>query len=110
MSNYTVLTSKPQLLRLLQKGSCSVLYFKANWCNACEGFQPEVLSLANANPEIQFIEIDVNKFSKLSDEYEIDHLPTTLVIEGQAEKGRVVGASVASVEKLMRKPGISSKN
>ena len=71
----------------------AIVYFHAAWCGACKQYSPIFEKVAKTKPEgIRFVKVDVDKAGKVAQTYRIQYLPTTLLIQAGAEKGRLVGA------------------
>lgn len=67
----------------------TAIYFKAAWCSACRAMRPVIEQLQKEGYEIQIVDTDTNK--DLTKKYEIESLPTTIIIQGGKEIDRIVG-------------------
>ena len=56
-----------------------ILYFSANWCTPCNIFNPQLLDMENFySNKVQIIEINVDRFPRISDAFSISSIPTLL--------------------------------
>jgi thioredoxin 1 len=68
-----------------------VVHFWATWCEQCKP-QDEVLAkMADENPNIKFGKIDIDKNPKTADKYEVDALPTVILIKNGKVVQKLVG-------------------
>ena len=56
----------------------AVIKFTAPWCAPCKAFQPVLEQLAQENPDIQFFEVNIDEAPKLSAQFQIRSVPTTV--------------------------------
>ena len=76
-----------------------VIRFHAEWCGPCKAYAPtwNKVVTENTEPEVEFLEIDVDKdVSGLAVEHKIMSIPTTVVIKD----GKITA----------KKPGALSEN
>lgn len=66
--------------------------FYATWCMPCKSLQPIIEQIANENKDLKVVEIDVDKCESLVLKYNIQAMPTLVVIENGEEVNRIVGA------------------
>jgi thioredoxin 1 len=72
-----------------------VLMFWASWNEPCKVMMRPFWDLAVAKrKEAVFLRVDVDKFRDIVEQYQVEALPTFLLINGGVVKGRVVGAKV----------------
>lgn len=67
------------------------LYFTADWCNPCERTRPIVAEL-NKDNSIKFQLIDADDNADLCRKFEINSVPTFILIEDGCEINRITGA------------------
>lgn len=92
-------TKKEQVNKALKK--VKVLIFTASWCPACQDARmknlPEKLQKKNISVQV----IDVDKNPKLAQKYEVEYLPTTVVIKNgevvQKKTGIVTAATILRI-------------
>lgn len=70
-----------------------LLDFYATWCEPCQTFAPTIEEFANEYKDIKVVKIDIDKCKELVDKYEIQALPTIIVIEKGNEINRLTGVS-----------------
>lgn len=66
--------------------------FYATWCMPCKSLKPTIEQIANENKDLKVVEIDVDKCESLVLKYNIQAMPTLVVIENGEEVNRIVGA------------------
>ncbi len=77
-----------------------IIKYTATWCGPCKKIKPFYKKLAQDYPEIQFVEIDIDRFDKISRNIEI--VPTYLVYkDGQIVKKRK-GSDEDKLEKIVK--------
>lgn len=70
-----------------------IIYFKATWCSGCQGMKATIEQLQKEGYEIQIIDADKDK--KLAKKYNIESVPTIIIIQDDKEVDRVVGKILA---------------
>ena len=69
----------------------TVKYFTASWCGPCKMFKPIMKEIEREGHSIQFIDVDYDE-NDLTEKYDIKGVPTTIIVEGDKEVERFVGA------------------
>ena len=69
-----------------------LLIVYATWCMPCKSLKPVIEQIANENKDLKVVEIDVDKCESLVLKYNIQAMPTLVVIENGEEVNRIVGA------------------
>lgn len=77
------------VLALTAQTECSVLYFQSAQCGPCRQLEPALVQLQQEGWKIQ--KIDAPSELNLSRQYQIQNLPTLVVVYGDKEVDRVVG-------------------
>jgi thioredoxin 1 len=94
---YTELDQDLDLKTLLsQNFHCIVLYFSATWCGPCKKVLPEVKDIAhdeNYKNKFLFIKVDVDDYEDLSEECNVNCMPTFLFYVNGELKDNVEGAN-----------------
>ena len=75
-----------------------LLKFGAPWCGPCRMLNPILDSLST---EIEIIDINIDEFENLSNEYGIRSVPTLVFLNDGIEQDRIVGNT--SKEKILEK-------
>lgn len=65
--------------------------FYATWCEPCKKLSPVLEEVAGEHDEIKLIKIDVDKNPKLAEKFNIEAMPTLVVLENGEEVTRSVG-------------------
>ncbi len=69
-----------------------VYYFTADWCGPCKKVRPIVEELNRDQADIKFQIIDVDSEGELARKFQIQSIPTFVLIEDGEEMDRIVGA------------------
>lgn len=69
-----------------------LLYFSADWCAPCKRMKPIVKQFIEDNPDILFVDIDVDEEYEHAQEFRISSVPTTVVVKDGEEFARKSGA------------------
>ncbi len=89
--------SRHDLEEILSKNRLVFLYFTAEWCGPCitflETFRDVALRLAR--PGVFFGRVDVDKSYSVADRYNIQHIPTIVIIQD----GKVVQTIIGSLSR-----------
>ena len=100
MSNFIELENIAQWFPIFNNQKYILLDFTATWCNPCRQIAPFFKELSKKYLNVYFVKVDVDKFSELSDFYEVSLMPTFIFLENKLIKGRVDGADKLNIEKL----------
>ena len=73
--------------------------FTAKWCGPCQSLKPilEWFGDEKEYEKLVIVSVDVDKFSKLSDEYHIQSMPTMVFMKEGKEEKRFVGLPAMEV-------------
>ncbi|GAB2219907.1 hypothetical protein Droror1_Dr00007547 [Drosera rotundifolia] len=69
-----------------------VVDFTASWCGPCRFIAPILADIAKKTPHVIFLKVDVDELGEISEEYDIQAMPTFLFIKDGEVKDKVVGA------------------
>ncbi len=80
--------------------------FYTKWCGPCKAISPKIESLSVKYPNIIFTKIDIDKNSntKISDNYDINSIPTFMIFEiGNFEPihPRIIGAKLNKIKIML---------
>lgn len=78
-----------------------IVDFYATWCGPCKKLAPLYAKLAEAS-SLPCFKVDVDKWPKLTEKYEIDSMPTVLVLKNGKAQERVEGFEVDAIEALIK--------
>lgn len=87
----------------LGQGHAAGLLFTSSWCSA------GVVLVRDLEPDaaaaVPFIVVDVDAFPHLADRFQVKTLPTFVIMHGEREQGRLLGAfSSGQVRTLLTRP------
>ncbi len=69
-----------------------LLDFWADWCPPCRMMAPIVDAVAEDHPEIRVGKVNVDEEQELALQFQVESIPTLVVIRNGAEAARQVGA------------------
>jgi thioredoxin 1 len=76
-----------------------VVDFHAAWCGPCKTAAPKFAELADANPDVAFVKVDVDDAASLAQQYHVQAMPTFLILKNErSEVARVVGANIDALK------------
>jgi len=67
------------------------LYFGAPWCSHCKFIEPRLKVLSESMNSAKWLKINTDEHEALSDQYNIDFLPTIVVLQNGKEIKRASG-------------------
>ena len=70
----------------------TIFYFTADWCSPCKKVKPIVEELNKENLGTMFYIIDVDIEIEMAKRFEIQSVPTFILIKDGVESNRVTGA------------------
>lgn len=83
----------------LSNGKPTIIDFTATWCGPCRNVAPVFAKLAEANPNINFITVDVDKLHTVAAEYDVQAMPTFITFDNAGKKlATIVGANIAKIQ------------
>lgn len=90
--------TQDNLQEVLNQNQKVLVQFGATWCGNCRLLKPKVKRLAEANPGIQFIYVDAEKFPESRKLAEVSNLPTFAIYN----QGTFVKQVVTSKEEHLK--------
>ena len=85
---------------LLTQADKVVFFFTADWCGDCTFIKPVMLEIVESYPEVQFIEVDRDRFIDLCGELAIFGIPSFVAFEKGQEVGRFVSKDRKTKEEI----------
>lgn len=83
------LNNAKQLTQLTDKNI--LLDFTATWCGPCKKLTPVLEDLSIEISDIKFLKVDIEDLSDLAEEYNIDAVPTLVILKDGKEVARLEG-------------------
>lgn len=80
-----------------------VVKFSASWCGPCRAIAPYFAELAKANPNIVFLEVDVDEAEEIASFVGVCSMPTFQVYRRVKKVDELVGASKDRLKALVEK-------
>ncbi|KAF7819668.1 thioredoxin H2 [Senna tora] len=85
-----------------------VVDFSASWCGPCKFIEPAIHAMADKFTDVGFVKIDVDelpvkKNQEVAQEFQVQAMPTFVLLKKGKEIDRVVGAKKDELEKKVTK-------
>ncbi|KAK4603947.1 hypothetical protein RGQ29_012456 [Quercus rubra] len=80
-----------------------VIDFAASWCGPCKFMEPAIHAMASKFTEVEFAKIDVDELPDVAQEFQVQAMPTFVLVKNGKEVDRVVGAKKDELEKKIEK-------
>ncbi|KAI8814536.1 glutaredoxin 3 [Cladochytrium replicatum] len=80
-----------------------VLNFWASWAEPCKHMNTVFKELASQNPGLVFISLEAERVPEISENYEIESVPTFVFVKGASVLDRVDGANAPQLTSLVSK-------
>ena len=77
--------------------------FWAAWCSPCRMIAPHLEKLAEENPAVQVVKVDVDAHQKYASEAGVRGIPTIVLYKNGKEVDRVVGLDLNGLKSLATK-------
>lgn len=84
--------SLDELQSVLSKNNKVVVDLWAPWCGPCVAFSPRFEKMANDNPEVVFVKVNVDTAGDVGNQFNVRGIPTILFFKNGVEVDRSVGA------------------
>ncbi|GMH19305.1 hypothetical protein Nepgr_021146 [Nepenthes gracilis] len=75
-----------------------VIDFAASWCGPCKLMEPAIQSMASKFSDVEFAKIDVDELPDVAREFEVQAMPTFVLVKRGKEVDRVLGARKDELE------------
>jgi len=106
MSNqhtYEEIKTSEQFNKILKKNELVIADFGATWCGPCKRIAPKFEKLAEDNPSIKFIKIDVDTedLSEVVSKHVKSGIPHFVTFKNEKVVNTLTGANTSELEKLV---------
>ncbi|RRT85443.1 hypothetical protein B296_00007917 [Ensete ventricosum] len=79
-----------------------VIDFSASSCGPCRFIEPEINAMAARYIGIEFVKIDIDKLPEVAEKWDVEVVPTFVLVKRGKEVGRVVGADKKELEESIQ--------
>lgn len=79
------------LAELIENNKIVIVDFYAPWCGPCRNLSPLLDKLELNNPDVKFVKVNIDEVQNLALQYNVDKLPTILLIKNKEVFDRKVG-------------------
>lgn len=97
----TEIESLEQFQEIITQDNLTIVDFWATWCGPCVRIAPWFAAQAEQNPEVNFCKVDVDEQGDITEECEIEAMPTFILFKKGEEVGRIVGGNQPEVLRLI---------
>ncbi|XP_027362370.1 thioredoxin H2-like [Abrus precatorius] len=80
-----------------------VIDFTATWCGPCKYMDPIIKEFAGKYRDVEFVKIDVDELMEVAQAFEVQAMPTFILIKKGIVMEKVVGAKKEDLQKLIEK-------
>jgi thiol-disulfide isomerase/thioredoxin len=104
----TFLMREPQL-QMSAQNTTLILIFTADWCGPCKQLKPALHGLASMYPGVRFLTVDLtsenngNSLAKTQAKFNVQSLPTFVLLQHGYEKGRCTIPNIYHVQALVER-------
>jgi Grx4 family monothiol glutaredoxin len=105
LENLVDIPNTPQFQELLSKDlkRISLIYFWTSWAEPCVQMNQVVEGLAKAYPKLLALRVEAEEQADITDSFDINSVPTCLVIQGHALLARIEGGDAAQLKETITK-------
>lgn len=81
-----------------------IVMFSASWCGPCKQAKPVFMQIAESANDIPFEVVDIDENYEMTKDFNINGVPTFMLIQDNEEVSRLVGAqNVVRVKEFLAK-------
>ncbi|KAI3497749.1 hypothetical protein L2E82_13563 [Cichorium intybus] len=80
-----------------------VIDFSAAWCGPCKFIEPAVHDLAIEFSDVEFVKIDVDELPDVAKDFEVQAMPTFVLVKKGKERERIVGVKKDELHRMIEK-------
>ncbi|KAK7362143.1 hypothetical protein VNO77_04246 [Canavalia gladiata] len=80
-----------------------VIDFTATWCGPCKYMDPIIQEFAAKYTDVEFIKLDVDELMGVTQEFQVQAMPTFILMRKGKIVDKVVGAKKEELQKLIEK-------
>ena len=91
-----------ELAKLTNENQVIVIDFYTTWCGPCKAIEPYFQQLSETYKNYTFVKVDADEAEDVCDKYQVNSMPTFILLKNDIEIGRVSGASRTSLETLLK--------
>mmetsp|Transcript_45973 Transcript_45973/g.127634 ORF Transcript_45973/g.127634 Transcript_45973/m.127634 type:complete len:111 (-) Transcript_45973:164-496(-) len=88
-----------EMFEKVRSENAVVVHFMATWCESCSAFAAKFEELAKKNGSLTFCTVDVDSCEDIADKFEVEVMPTFILLKGEDEPVKVVGADAADLSR-----------
>ncbi|CAI0382992.1 unnamed protein product [Linum tenue] len=100
---HTVEVWKEHFTKAAESKKLVVVDFTASWCGPCRFIAPILADVAKKMPHVVFLKVDVDELRAVSEEHQVEAMPTFIFFKEGKMVDKVVGAKkdelLASIDK-----------
>ncbi|XP_061342462.1 thioredoxin H2-like [Gastrolobium bilobum] len=78
-----------------------VIDFTASWCGPCKLMDPIIQEFAAKYTDVEFVKIDVDELMEVSQEFQVQAMPTFILIKRGKVADKVVGVRKEELQRLI---------
>ncbi|KAI4328368.1 hypothetical protein L6164_020726 [Bauhinia variegata] len=86
-----------------QTDKLMVIDFTATWCGPCKYMDPIIKDFAAKYTEVEFIKIDVDELMEVTQQFQVQAMPTFILVKKGKAVDKVAGARKDELQKLIEK-------
>ncbi|KAL4217218.1 hypothetical protein ACF0H5_023670 [Mactra antiquata] len=98
-----VVETKAEFDEIMKCGKVVVVDFSADWCGPCKMIAPKFAAIAEENPDIVFIKVDVDQNADTASACSINCMPTFQIFVDGKRVEQLEGANENKLRELVAK-------